>query len=648
MSIEKMELVNIVGMLKDLDSTLLKCCESECFHVENSLHSSEIAKGFKILKEENPYQNVLKRLSSVANAISYHPKMADYSEYKPNTAEELSEAVKQIEDKFKKLNDDISNLSNDINVRENTAVLLEHLEGVGADYEQIFSCKHLKVRFGKIPIGNYQKLAYYEDKPFVFSTYDRDKEYYWGMYFVPNQYAAIVDDIFDSLFFERVFIPDFVHGSGKEAAKENLEILKKDKEDIESNAELLKKMLTENQKELDILFSKVKFLNDSFELRSCASVYNEKFYIVGFIPAKLAKKFMGLFAEDKDVSVLLSPPDTDARLTPPSKLHDNKFAKPFNMFVEMYGLPSYHGFNPTMFVALTYTLLFGIMFGDLGQGLVIALVGFLIYKFKKNALGQILTRVGLSSAFFGLIYGSVFGYEEALNPLYKLIGLKQKPLSVFESTNTVLIGAIVIGVVLIIVSICINIIIKFKQKDFENAVFGNNGIAGLVFYGSVLYGGVSTIVLKNNVFTPVYIICLIVIPLLLMFFRAPLGKLLNPAAHTEESEGGIGTFIAENFFELFEYLLGYVTNTMSFLRVGGFVLSHAGMMLVVMTLADGVSAGAAPIVVVIGNVFVMCMEGMIVGIQALRLEFYEIFSRFYEGDGHAFKPIKINFDIEEK
>ena len=86
-------------------------------------------------------------------------------------------------------------------------------------------------------------------------------------------------------------------------------------------------------------------------------------------------------------------------------------------------------------------------------------------------------------------------------------------------------------------------------------------------------------------------------------------------------------FIVENFFEMFETLLSYVTNTMSFLRVGGFVLSHAGMMAVVMTLAHMVGSVGNPIVVIIGNAFVMAMEGLIVGIQVLRLEYYEIFSR---------------------
>ena len=87
---------------------------------------------------------------------------------------------------------------------------------------------------------------------------------------------------------------------------------------------------------------------------------------------------------------------------------------------------------------------------------------------------------------------------------------------------------------------------------------------------------------------------------------------------------------------------------MSFLRVGGFVLSHAGMMAVVMTLAHMVGSVGNPIVVIIGNAFVMAMEGLIVGIQVLRLEYYEIFSRFYDGDGKPFEPVKITYDINNK
>ena len=108
----------------------------------------------------------------------------------------------------------------------------------------------------------------------------------------------------------------------------------------------------------------------------------------------------------------------------------------------------------------------------------------------------------------------------------------------------------------------------------------------------------------------------------------------------------IGGFIVENFFEMFEFLLSYVSNTMSFLRVGGFVLSHAGMMMVVMTLMDMSNAGVKPVTLIIGNLFVMAMEGMIVAIQIIRLEFYEVFSRFYESDGKEFVPMSVSFDTE--
>ena len=81
-----------------------------------------------------------------------------------------------------------------------------------------------------------------------------------------------------------------------------------------------------------------------------------------------------------------------------------------------------------------------------------------------------------------------------------------------------------------------------------------------------------------------------------------------------------------------------ITNSMSYLRVGGFVLSHAGMMLVVMTLVE-MTGNAGILVMIFGNLFVMCLEGLIVGIQALRLEYYEMFSRYYTGGGREFRPI---------
>ena len=132
---------------------------------------------------------------------------------------------------------------------------------------------------------------------------------------------------------------------------------------------------------------------------------------------------------------------------------------------------------------------------------------------------------------------------------------------------------------------------------------------------------------------------LIVLPIVVIFFREVLGGLLERRSDWKPESWG--NFLMQNFFEVFEYLLSYATNTMSFLRVGAFVLVHAGMMLVVFTLAEMTSGIGYILIAVVGNVFVMGLEGLLVGIQVLRLEFYEMFSRFFDGTGRAFHPVTV-------
>ena len=117
----------------------------------------------------------------------------------------------------------------------------------------------------------------------------------------------------------------------------------------------------------------------------------------------------------ENVEVEENDPDKSSGKTPPVKLRNPAIFKPYEYFVDMYGLPSYSDIDVTGFVAITYTLLFGIMFGDLGQGLVLFLLGILGWKIKKMPLARILIPCGLSSAVFGFVFGSVFGYEDMLD-----------------------------------------------------------------------------------------------------------------------------------------------------------------------------------------------------------------------------------------
>ena len=165
------------------------------------------------------------------------------------------------------------------------------------------------------------------------------------------------------------------------------------------------------------------------------------------------------------------------------------------------------------------------------------------------------------------------------------------------------------------------------------------------FYLSLILGLTLDMLFGIPVMNNLYIICLIVIPLILMFFRVPLSLFIKYKSYLlanimrVRKKKLLVLFLPRIFLNFFEFLLSFVTNTLSFLRVGGFVLSHAGMMLVVMTLTEMVSGGASIFIIIFGNIFVMALEGMIVAIQVMRLGYYEMFSRFYEGNGKPFKPI---------
>ena len=188
---------------------------------------------------------------------------------------------------------------------------------------------------------------------------------------------------------------------------------------------------------------------------------------------------------------------------------------------------------------------------------------------------------------------------------------------------------------IILLTMLLNVINRLRFKEPGEALFDTNGIAGMVFYAAAIV----TIVLFMSGHTlpgGVVLAIMFIIPLLVIFFKEPLSNAVEKHAEIMPKEKGM--FFVQGFFEMFEVLLSYFSNTLSFVRVGAFAVSHAAMMQVVLMLAGAESGHINWIVVVFGNIFVCGMEGLIVGIQVLRLEYYELFSRFYHGTGKAFLP----------
>jgi len=646
-SIEKMSLVTIRGERGQLDEVLLRCLDSGVFHPESAGSLSEYSSALSVMKEENPYAALGKKLSAIALDADIDLGNTSFEGLDLQN-KEIPGYIDKLDGKLKKLLSKKRGSEQLIDSHQKALQRLRHLTGLeDVNFDRLFSCKYIKLRFGRLPVESYQKLRSYSDRPFILLSSENDGGYVWSLYFCAIADVQEIDGLFHSLYFERVRVPDYAHGTPQEAIDFIEKDLQREQKVLEGIREEISSIAAGEKERVQKLYAKLCLLGKAFELRDKAASVKGDFVVLGYVPSKEAAAFEKSFAGLDKVAVTLKDPGEEPRLTVPVRLRNLAFVKPFEMFVDMYGLPSYQDLDPTPYVAFSYILLFGIMFGDLGQGLMVSLLGLFLYKKKGMAIGGIMSRIGLSSMVFGFLYGSVFGFEELLIPVHQALFGRPHLIQVMEGsyTNFLLLAAVGVGAVIIIISIGFNILLGLRRKDWERVFFSNNGLAGLVFYLAVLFAVVATMALGINVLTPLYIVPFFVVPLLLMFAKEPLGKICR--GEKELFPEGVGGFVVENFFEMFEVLLSFVTNTMSFLRVGAFVLVHAGMMVVVFTLSNMVGGAGSVIVIIVGNIFVAAMEGLIVGIQVLRLEFYEVFSRFFDGEGRPFLPAEVDYSVQE-
>ena len=366
----------------------------------------------------------------------------------------------------------------------------------------------------------------------------------------------------------------------------------------------------------------------NFDVRKAAACTgkHENFYILcGWMTEADTRAFQADISSDEKTNT----PEQDQNHQPPTKLKNPKLFKPFEMYVKMYGLPAYGEMDPTWFVAITYSFIFGAMFGDAGQGLLLFIGGLFLYKRKHIDLAGIISCAGVFSTFFGLMFGSVFGFEDLIPALWLRPVDSMTTIPFIGKLNTVFIVAIGFGMGIILLCMVFNIINSFKMHDVEKTWFDTNAVAGLVLCIGLFVSG-------HAVPGGAVLAIMFGLPLLLIFFKEPLTNLVEKKAEVMPKEKGM--FIVQGIFELFEVILSYFSNTLSFVRIGAFAVSHAAMMEVVLMLAGAENGSPNWIVIILGNLFVCAMEGLIVGIQVLRLEYYEMFSRFYKGSGRKFEP----------
>lgn len=642
--IEKMKFITITGPKGSIDHLVNDYLSKTDIHLENAMFELSSVTSLKPFVEANPYKSsVIKSHDLLALANITDPKCSEVV-----TSEEAANTIDELSSKLSDIDKERQEIVKKMNVSQTLLDKIEPFRKLNYEVNEILHFKFIKYRFGRITHEHYSNFNKYviENLNTIFYECDSDKDYVWGVYFVPLSQSVKTDAIYSSLHFERVFIPDNYTGTPSEAYEQIESEINEYNKQLQSITDKSSKILESYKEQLLVANNTFEQLNNNFDIRklaACTRENNQVFYILcGWMCNEDYVNLEKMTTDDSDVILFVDDAFENLYAKPPTKLKNPKIFKPFEMYIKMYGLPAYNEFDPTIFVAITYSFIFGVMFGDVGQGLFLVVGGALLYKLKKMNLAAIISMCGIFSTFFGFMFGSLFGFEDVINAAWLRPISNMTTLPFIGKLNTVFVITIAFGMGLIILSMIINMINGLRSHNIEEAIFGNNGLAGLVFYGSL----VTVIVLflsGNTVPSGIVLTIMFVIPLILIALKEPLTALVEKKAEVMPEEKGM--FIVQAFFEMFEVLLGYFSNTLSFVRIGAFAVSHAAMMEVVLMLA-GAEHGGSPnwIVIILGNIFVCGLEGLIVGIQVLRLEYYELFSRFYKGNGREFKPFfkKIN------
>lgn len=635
--IVKMKFLSVSGPKEDIDRVCEVYLSKYEMQLESAVTELKTADNLLPFVEMNPYKEPLAKAELFTKFLPAGDYHADLSMER----DEILKLVQDINHEYLNLMEKKEQLKKKRDELKERAGVLEPFRSLDIDIQKVMHYKYMQVRFGRIGIDYYRKLERYlfEDLNAVFLEGIRSESHVYGCYVAANADLSKVDSVFNSLHFERISLVGEYAGTPAAAYESITQEIEDTKAEIDRIRKELQTLMKSHGSKLLGARKRLENMCDNFDVRKLAArvkeEQSESYILCGWMGEADVEAFVKEAEKDDKVFIVVEEDHAKFFGEPPTKLKNPKFFKPFEMFIRMYGLPSHDEFDPTIFVALTYTFIFGAMFGDVGQGLCLFIGGGLLYITKKINLAGIISIAGVFSTFFGFMFGSIFGFEDILEARWLRPTEAMANLPFIGQLNTVFVVAIAFGMALNILVMLFNVANAAKAHDLENMLFSQNGLAGLVFYGFLV---LTVILYMTGHKVPGNILLAIFLggPILCFVFKEPLGNMVRKKK--EKMQEGKVMFLVQAFFELFETMLSYFSNTISYVRIGAFAVSHAAMMEVVLMLSGAASGNTNWIAFVLGNIIVCGLEGLVVGIQVLRLEYYEMFSRFYKGTGREFKP----------
>lgn len=647
MAIMKMTALTIVGPRGEMDAVARRLLLTGSFQrLPLDIFVTERALRSKINTAiENPYDELLTKVSSIwKTAGEPLPQPSQEPLTEDLTLEKARKVVSEASGRLVIWEKRRKTLIEEAELLAAAKIFTKALKGLRFDLREMSGATYAVTFFGRISAENLERLAdSAEEAPIVISELLKSDSGSWVLAVTVSAYRDTAQKLLDAVNFKQYSISEIAksvagHAENGDSLPDPLPTIEKHIKNheraITALDEAAKNMLRERRSEYEKLYSRLYTLQRVYDLCKGRGEINGMFALSGWIPEAALEDVRKKVEKEAPLTMLLVESSGEAAqkgARVPTLLKNNRFFRVFQEIVALYSLPSYGEIDPSPLVALTFTLFFGFMFGDVGHGLMI-LIGahYMVRRGIMSAgIGAVLKVASVSSMVFGVLYGSIFGIEGIFPALW---------LSPMHDTNKLLTVAICIGIFMISLGMILNMIKQYTARDFGRLLFDSSGLAGLLLYWTLVTmaaakltgANISSKISALMVFT-------IMLALLAMIFKDFLADRILKQRTEEHST-------VMNVFEILHCLLGFISNTASFVRLAAFALNHVGLSMAVIMLSDLVSDVPGGVVLrilvfIVGNLVIVCLEGLIVFIQTLRLEYYEFFSKFYGGGGSAFKPI---------
>ncbi len=641
---EMTEIELIVPERDVLPVTRLLACEGVFHQMDASYLSSETELGGADYWREQSatYAALERRILDIMQAL-------DVDEGEPLPAAETTmieietvrPSVERLEQESRDLREELTRAQKKLEQLQRYIHQLEPIADVKVRISAFRNLRYIFAMLGIMPVDNMERLQTSLARiPFVLLTLRKDSQQAVVLLLGTRHDSDILERAARSAYLNPLNLPETYQGTPAQI----IAAIREDMESIQQHITERKGVITElhdaRRRQLQTLLWRVRASRLLTDAIARFGRLRYTYVIAGWVPtARLDSLVQRLNQVSGEILVETSRPKRrNGGRDVPVALHNPGILGAFQQLVTNYGWPRYEEVDPTFLITLTFPLLFGTMFGDVGHGLVLALLGGLLASRQVRALrglanmGLLVLICGLVSTVFGFLYGSVFGLEDILPALW---------LHPLESIMQILMVTVGLGIVLLSLGFLTNIINAWMVRDWGRLLFNHNGIAGLVLYWSLI-GLVARAFVGPLPLNPAVLVVLVALTSLAVILAEPLTRLIE--GHRPLTEGSIGTYIVQALFELFETLISLLSNSLSYVRVGAFAVAHGGLSAVVFILAEMVSPTKGVgywLVVALGNLFIVGFEGLIVGIQTLRLEYYEFFSKFFTGGGRRYTPLTL-------